>query len=184
MGSIFSHCNVSSWQVHGRVIENSRTCNPVTIWTVPVLVHVCGCTCWVNLRVFSWGTLQQLQHVQDSRSTGVFEHCQCHMPIANLGITVCWKLWGLSPMFRWSHYETVYMKQVIIYQLCNWYTHNIGLWSSSSSASSSSSSHPNPRFSRNFDAAPLFRTPYPALCFGAAWVFIDPSTSPGKVWKG
>ena len=42
--------------LHGGVTENGRTRNPLTTWTVHVLVHVCagmdGCTYWVTLRVF------------------------------------------------------------------------------------------------------------------------------------
>ena len=36
--------------LHGGVIENGRTHNPLTLWTVPVFVHVygCGCTYWVD----------------------------------------------------------------------------------------------------------------------------------------
>ena len=52
--------------LHGRVIKNGHTCNPFTLCSVPALVHMyrCGCTYWVTLRVFSWGTQQQLLDTQ------------------------------------------------------------------------------------------------------------------------
>ena len=49
--------------LHGGVTENGRTRNPLTLCSVPALVHV---QVWVHLpgdpqSLFSWGTLQQQQ---------------------------------------------------------------------------------------------------------------------------
>ena len=43
--------------LHGGVIENGRTHNPLILCSV--YMYRCGCTYRVTLRVFSWGTLQQ-----------------------------------------------------------------------------------------------------------------------------
>ena len=46
------------------IIKNGRTHNPLTLWILPVLIHVCtglDAHTRVTLRVFSSGTLQQQQ---------------------------------------------------------------------------------------------------------------------------
>ena len=52
--------------LQGGVTENGRTRNPLTLWTVPVLVNV-RVWFWVTLRVFSRGTLQQQQQQQQQQ---------------------------------------------------------------------------------------------------------------------
>ena len=48
--------------LHGKVIENGCTRNPLTLvygLYLYLYMYRCGCTYWVTLRVFSWGMLQQ-----------------------------------------------------------------------------------------------------------------------------
>ena len=53
--------------LHGGVLENGRTRNPLTLWILLVCTYMCWCTYWVTLGVFSWGTLQQQPQQQQQQ---------------------------------------------------------------------------------------------------------------------